>query len=366
MPSLRPVIAIVAGSHSADSTSTFVVASSQPVRAPPMTPAIDTGPSSSAITTTEASSAWVRPSRASSVSPATPRRTTRLPRTLSASKTWSGRARSKVMKLVTSTSALIGRAPMARNRVRSQAGLGALRTSAMRRTANAGARASSSRSMLTATGQGASARTGTTDGVVRRPSPAAARSRAMPATPAASGRFGVRLISMTGVVEAGEGGVGRADRRVVGQLQDAVVVLGEFEFGGRAQHPVRGDAANDAGAQHELLAGDPGADRREHRTQAGPRVGRAADDLDRCAAGVHHADPQPVGVGVLLGAHDAGHDETLQRGGRIVDALDLQADPGQGLDDRGQLGPRFEVILQPAERELHGISDRVPIAGHLR
>ena len=67
-----------------------------------------------------------------------------------------------------------------------------------RRSAKAGASTGSSRSMATRVGQGAPPSIGATAGVVTRPRPAAAKSRAMPATPIASGRFGVRLISMTG------------------------------------------------------------------------------------------------------------------------------------------------------------------------
>ena len=42
-----------------------------------------------------------------------------------------------------------------------------------------------------------------------------------------------------GIVEAGLGGVGDADRRIVGQIDDAVVIVGKFELGRRAQHAVR-------------------------------------------------------------------------------------------------------------------------------
>ena len=49
-PSLRPVCAIFTGSHSADSMSTSVVASEQPVLSPPMMPASDSTPLSSAMT----------------------------------------------------------------------------------------------------------------------------------------------------------------------------------------------------------------------------------------------------------------------------------------------------------------------------
>jgi hypothetical protein len=56
MPSLRPVWAMLSGSHRADSISTSVVASSQPECSPPMMPPMDSTPFSSAITTTAGSS----------------------------------------------------------------------------------------------------------------------------------------------------------------------------------------------------------------------------------------------------------------------------------------------------------------------
>ena len=57
MPSLRPVWAMLSSSHTADSISTSVVASEQPVASPPMMPASDSGLASSAITHMVSSSA---------------------------------------------------------------------------------------------------------------------------------------------------------------------------------------------------------------------------------------------------------------------------------------------------------------------
>ncbi len=42
-----------------------------------------------------------------------------------------------------------------------------------------------------------------------------------------------------GIVEAGVGRIGPPDRRVVGQVDDAVVIVGQLQFGGRTQHAVR-------------------------------------------------------------------------------------------------------------------------------
>ena len=51
-------------------------------------------------------------------------------------------------------------------------------------------------------------------------------------------------------------------------------------------------------------------------------------------AGVDHAHPQAVGVRVLLGRDHIGDRVGRQQLGRVLDALDLEADLGQRLDDR--------------------------------
>ena len=156
-----------------------------------------------------------------------------------------------------------------------------------------------------------------------------------------------------GIVEPGEARVRRADRRVVGQLHDAVVVVAELELGGRAQHAVRLDAADDALGERDLLAGNIGPDRREHALHPGARVRRAADDLNRARAGFDDADPQPVGVGMRLGLDDVADDEAGVLGARVLDALDLEADAGQRVDDLGERGLRVEMVLEPGEGEFH-------------
>ena len=159
------------------------------------------------------------------------------------------------------------------------------------------------------------------------------------------------------IVEAGPCGVGHADRRIGRQVEDAVVILGEFEFGGGAEHAVRVNSANGAGRERHLLAGNVGADGREHRAHAGPGIGRAAHDLHRRGtAGIDRTDAQAVGIGVLLGRDDRGDDETPQRFGGIAHLLDLEADPGQGFGDRGESGLGVQVILQPGEGEFHEVS----------
>ena len=112
------------------------------------------------------------------------------------------------------------------------------------------------------------------------------------------------------IVEAGIDGIGLADRRIVGQVDDALVIVGDAELALRQQHAVRFDAADDALLELHAGAGNVGAGRREDAGHAGARIGRAADDLDlRAVAGIDDADAQAVGVGVLLGGEHPGDAE---------------------------------------------------------
>ena len=171
---------------------------------------------------------------------------------------------------------------------------------------------------------------------------------------------GVAAVGRDGDVEhhAAEPGVldiGHADGRIVGQDDDALMVVAELELHGRAEHAVAGLAADDdAGLELEILAGDPGAGEREDRLHAGRGIGRAAHNVDqRAGAGIDLAQLEVVGIGVRGGRHDFGDDEGLQRLALILDAFDLEADHGQRLADLGGGGSGLEVILEPVEGELH-------------
>ena len=65
-------------------------------------------------------------------------------------------------------------------------------------------------------------------------------------------------------------------------------------------------------------------------------------------AGVDLADPQPVGVGVLLGAQHLADDEALGRGRADgADPLDLGPGHHQPLGDRRDLDAGVAVLAQP-------------------
>ena len=98
--------------------------------------------------------------------------------TLAASNTCKGRAWSKVTRLVMSTSALMGRKPIARRRRCNHSGEGPFFTPRTSRSAKAGQ--SDGSSIVTATGEENSPLIGLIAESFSLPSWAAARSRAMP------------------------------------------------------------------------------------------------------------------------------------------------------------------------------------------
>ncbi len=131
------------------------------------------------------------------------------------------------------------------------------------------------------------------------------------------------------IVETRIGSVGHADRRIGGELDDPVMVFGELELRRRAQHAVRLDPADDAGRDGQVLARNIGAGSREDADEAGPRIGRAAYDLDgRAASRIDRADPQTIGIGVLHGLDDTSHGETAEAFRRIFDTSRLRGRRG--------------------------------------
>ena len=157
-----------------------------------------------------------------------------------------------------------------------------------------------------------------------------------------------------GIAEAGPLRVVRPDRRIVRQVDDAFVVVGKLQLEFGDEHAAALDAADGADGERHVLAGDKRARRHEHALHAGARIGRAAHHLDRiAAAGIHHADAQPVGIGVLFGLDHPRDDERRQELRLVLDALDLEPDHGELVDDLAQRAIGVEMLLEPAEGEFH-------------
>ncbi len=156
------------------------------------------------------------------------------------------------------------------------------------------------------------------------------------------------------VVELRPGREALADRRIGRQFDDAVVIVGNLQFGFRHQHAAALDVADLPYPKSNVLAGDEGAGRREDAGHAAARIGRAADDLDRLAvAGIDHADAQPVGVRMLPGIDDLGDDERREELGLVLDALDFEPDHGELVGDLAERPIGVEMLFEPGEREFH-------------
>ena len=149
----------------------------------------------------------------------------------------------------------------------------------------------------------------------------------------------------------------RPHRRVGGQFDDTIVVIAQFELAGRAHHAVALDPADRALPQHHAVGRNHRAGQAKHALHPGPRIGRAADDLQRLAVtGINREHLQLVGIGVARRGEHVRDAETGELVSRIFHALDLEADGIQRIADLRDVGGGLEVILEPGQRELHALA----------
>ena len=146
---------------------------------------------------------------------------------------------------------------------------------------------------------------------------------------------------------AGADGGGRVE------LDDAGVGVGELHLALGEHHAVALDAADFPDLDRGVDAGDVVAGGGDHDLEAGARVRGAADDLLLAVGGQDAADAELVGVGVGMRLEDLADGEGGQRRGRVGDALDLEAEVGEGEGDLLERGGGLEMLLEPGEGELH-------------
>ena len=158
------------------------------------------------------------------------------------------------------------------------------------------------------------------------------------------------------IVEAHQRRDGRTDWRVVGQLDDRVVLVRKTQFAFRQQHAVALDVADDRLLELEAGARDGQSRGGEDALHATPRVGRAAHHLDLAGAGVDPADRELVGVWVPRRLDHIADGEGGKRRARVGDILDLEAERGKAGDDFVERRLGLEMVLEPRKRELHRVS----------
>jgi len=157
-----------------------------------------------------------------------------------------------------------------------------------------------------------------------------------------------------GLVETCPFGKAHPDRRIFGQIDNAVMLVGEFQFALRTHHAEAFHVPDLANRQCYIEARDIVARLAKHANKPGAGVGRTADDLDRVAfARIHLEHTQPIGVWVLFGFQNPGNLEWLQPVGAVGDLFDFQPDHGKAFHDLFQAGIGFQVLLEPGKCEFH-------------
>ena len=134
------------------------------------------------------------------------------------------------------------------------------------------------------------------------------------------------------------------------------MIFAQQQFAGAAHHAARFHAADIAQLQHIAAGGNDCAGPRQDHLDAGPRIGGAADDLQRVLAIADRAKPQLVGIGMPVGGDDFADHEILQRCARIGDAFHFQPNAGQLFADLGGIGIGIQMFFQPGEGEFHRLS----------
>src|SRR6266853_1129006 len=81
-----------------------------------------------------------------------------------------------------------------------------------------------------------------------------------------------------GIIEPGPVRVARAHGRIVGQLDDSLVIVRDLQLELRYQHPPAFAAADLADAERHVFAWNEGARRHKNALHSRSRIRRAADD----------------------------------------------------------------------------------------
>ena len=125
-------------------------------------------------------------------------------------------------------------------------------------------------------------------------------------------------------------------------------VVRQLELARRAQHPLALLAA-DLGSLDRDAAGQRRAHGRQRDDHAGAHVGRAAHNAQLTAAAVDPAHRQLVGVRVLLDLEHARDDDARVAPAVVLDALDVEAPPGERIGDALGGGVDFDPVVEPGD-----------------
>ena len=147
-------------------------------------------------------------------------------------------------------------------------------------------------------------------------------------------------------------------RRVRGQLEQTAVVIGNLQFFGRAQHALAFDATQFPHLDDKGLAIFTRWQLGPHQSAWNPNahtgVGCATHDVEQTALPhIDLANPQAVGIGVLLGRHDLSHHNFGERWGNGLKFFHFQTRHGQRVGQLLCRQVRIAKLAQPGFRKLH-------------
>ena len=144
---------------------------------------------------------------------------------------------------------------------------------------------------------------------------------------------------------------------IIGQFDDAVMLLAQLQLAHRTHHAIGFDTANGALFQLHAIGRNHRAGQAEHALHARARIGRTADDLQRLAlACVDAQHLKLVRIGMFRRADDFGDAKTRQPLGRIVDPFNFEADSIKLGRNFSGIGLRIEEMIEPFARDFHALA----------
>ena len=137
-----------------------------------------------------------------------------------------------------------------------------------------------------------------------------------------------------------------------GEIEDALVLLGQAELARGAEHPLALLAPDLARPDHRAV-GQPGAHRGERGDHPGMDVGGAAHHTDLARAAVHPAEREPVGVRMPRHLEHARHDHPGIVAAPCLDPGDVEAAHGEARGDPIGVALDHHPVAEPGKRKLH-------------
>ncbi|KPW89077.1 Uncharacterized protein ALO79_06617 [Pseudomonas syringae pv. castaneae] len=142
------------------------------------------------------------------------------------------------------------------------------------------------------------------------------------------------------------------DRRIGGQLHQAIIALAGLQLGSRTQHAVGLDATQ-LGFLDLEIARQLGADHGKWNFQARTHVWRTTDNLKGFAAIADLTHAQLVGIGVLFGAQHLAYDHPTENTGGQRHAVNLKTGHRQTSNQLVAGNLRAYPATQPLFTEFH-------------